>query len=72
MNERIQELMEQAMELVDPYALEGEFGPRLLNAEKFALLIVQECAGLVQGVPTDTMGYHTADQEIKEHFGVEE
>ena len=38
---------------------------------KFAELIVKECAGLVQGVPTDTMGYHTADQKIKQHFGVE-
>jgi len=71
MNERIQELMELAMELVDPYALEGEFGPKQLNSEKFAELIVRECAGLVQGVPIDTMGYHTADQKIKEHFGVE-
>ncbi len=72
MNERIQALMEQAMELVDPYALEGEFGPRRLNEEKFAELLIRECAGLVQGVPTDTMGYHTADQKIKTHFGVEE
>jgi len=37
----------------------------------FAELIVRKCAGLVQGVPTDTMGYRTADQKIKEHFGVE-
>ena len=35
-------------------------------------LIVKECAGLVQGVPVDTMGYHSADQKIKQHFGVEE
>jgi len=41
------------------------------DLQKFAELIVQECARLVQGVPVDTMGYHTADQKIKEHFGVE-
>ena len=41
------------------------------SLRKFAKLIVRECAGLVQGVPTDTMGYRTADQKIKEHFGVE-
>lgn len=38
---------------------------------RFAELIIKECAGLVQGVPTDTMGYHSADQKIKEHFGFE-
>ena len=38
--------------------------------ERFAQLIVAECAQLVQGVPVDTMGYHTADQKIKEHFGI--
>jgi hypothetical protein len=40
--------------------------------KKFAELIVRECAGLVQGVPTDSIGYHTADQKIKEHFGIKE
>ena len=39
--------------------------------EKFAELIIRECAELVRGVATDTMGYHTADRKIKEHFGVE-
>lgn len=38
---------------------------------RFAERIVRECAGLVQGIPTDTMGYYSADQKIKEHFGVE-
>ena len=39
-------------------------------AERIVRDIVRECAGLVQGVHTDTMGYHSADQKIKEHFGV--
>ena len=43
----------------------------LERLRQVAELIVRECASLVQGVPTDTMGYHTADQKIKEHFGVE-
>ena len=47
MKERIRELAEQAMELVDPYAVEGEFGPRRLNEEKFAELIIQECSNVL-------------------------
>jgi RNA binding exosome subunit len=74
MNERIRELAEQAGI--------GFWGNRIIIfdfsadseevIQKFAELIVKECAQLVQGVPVDTMGYHTADQKIKEHFGVEE
>ena len=41
-------------------------------ADEFAELIIKECAGLVQGVPIDTMGYQSADQKIRQHFGVEE
>ena len=70
MNERIRELAELAGLAEAADVRVGYIYPA--GMEKFALLIVQECAGLVQGVPTDTMGYHTADQEIKEHFGVEE
>jgi hypothetical protein len=42
-----------------------------LDSFLFAELIVRECAQLVQGVPVDTLGYHTADQKIKEHFGLD-
>ena len=63
MNERIRELALQA-------GIDDVLTPSMA-IEKFALLIVRECAQLVQGVPVDTMGYHTADQKIKEHFGVE-
>lgn len=69
MNERIQTLMEQAMELVDPYAVEGEFGPRQLNEVKFAELIVKECANYAEYQLQ--IGGFKADK-IKEHFGVEE
>ena len=67
MNERIKGLYKQAT----GKKLANDFDARVLEAERFAELIVKECAALVQGVPTDTMGYHTADQKIKEHFGVE-
>jgi hypothetical protein len=68
MNERIQALMEQAMELVDPYALEGEFGPRQLNAEKFAELIVRECAEFAE---QDQGSGDVLASRMKKHFGVE-
>ena len=69
MNERIQELMPKPWTF--PYPDRELFTKE--QFEKFAELIVQECALLVQGVPTDTMGYqyHTADKKIKDHFGVE-
>jgi hypothetical protein len=62
MNERILELARQVWP--DPNTSH-------VNHKKFAELIVLECAELVRGVATDTMGYHTADRKIKEHFGVE-
>jgi hypothetical protein len=78
MNERIRELMKQAMELVDPYAVEGEFGPRELNAEKFAQLIIRECADIAREVGTNTVPEDFAldkcyeiEDKIKQHFGVE-
>ena len=73
MNERIKELMDYAVRFrLDPdsNAYEAQVQPE--DLERFAELIIRECAGLVQGVPTDSMGYHTADQKIKEHFGVKE
>ncbi len=69
MNERIQQLIAQATHVVEPN--DPDYRHEIFNKELFARLIVRECAGLVQGVPTDTMGYHTADQKIKQHFGVE-
>ena len=77
MNERINLLLEQSG--LQPYydAQEGQI-------EKFAELIVRECAGIADGLSklyprTDvgfdvgyTMGTTRATKEIKEHFGVEE
>ena len=71
MNVRIRELADQCREEYPdtewPDAVRYRF-----NEAKFAELIIKECASLVQGVPIDTMGYLSADQKIKQHFGVEE
>ena len=72
MNNRILELMEQAMELVDPYALEGEFGPGRLNEKKFAELIVRECANIVTDAVNHREPASTYADKIRQHFGVEE
>ena len=63
MNERIRELAEQS-------GLEYNFDPMLwLKYEKFAELIVRECAG-VAGCNGHVSGFSLGDL-IKEHFGVE-
>jgi uncharacterized protein YlzI (FlbEa/FlbD family) len=56
MNERIQELREQAMEWV-PNQVDPDTKIRLLNAEKFAELIVRECM-------RESMDEIVADEEI--------
>jgi len=67
MNKRMLELAKEA----EWSANRGDDVDVVVMMEKFAELIVRECADLVQGVTTDTMGYHSADQKIKQHFGVE-
>jgi hypothetical protein len=60
MNERIRKLAEQAGMIIvdDKFSTYGKF------AEKFAELIVKECAGIAHGSDTPS-------RDIKEHFGVE-
>ena len=65
MNERIRELAEQA-------GLEYNFDPMLwLKHEKFAELIVLECAELVETQHTWITSV-AASALIRKHFGVEE
>ena len=86
MNERLRELKEQAMEWV-PNMADPDVKIRLLNAEKFALLIVRECIGIVdeqkeclheeqQYWHDRDYGYEMAVNDasngIKQFFGVEE
>jgi hypothetical protein len=67
MNERIQELIKQAMVLDD----DELFVREVFDREKFAELIVKECIGIVKqrwiNPDEDVIA-----EEIKQHFGVEE
>jgi hypothetical protein len=65
MNKRIQELAHEAG--LPTYNPEGI--PTKL--EKFAELIVLECAEMFEGVYTDQHRQQRIDTRIKEHFGVE-
>ena len=78
MNERIRELAEQALE----YAEKNQSADiprhwfRLYN-EKFAELIVKECASICEDTEGDTSadsrwGRRCCALEIREHFGVGE
>ena len=78
MNERIKELIEQATESTGFLTAGDSVKPlpvREFNKEKFALLIVRECAELAREweddyVVEDTAPFHS-DVKIKKHFGVE-
>ena len=65
MNERIQELAEQAM------VTRGRM--RVIDEEKFAELIIQECATLTLDHRSDDyyQGWLDYRDEIRQHFGVE-
>jgi hypothetical protein len=65
MNERIKELFEQAGTDVSGKWMSVD------NAERFAELIVRECAGIVKFTPTG-VSHARIIEIIKEHFGVEE
>jgi len=68
MNERIKELAEQAQKVA--YYIDGGYTPIMtLDQEKFAELIVRECADighLYEG------GEYEVRNQIMAHFGVEE
>lgn len=76
MNQRIQELANQAGLFAD---LDGKPWPRALSAEesitaynKFAQLIICECANTVNGMEQyEGQGDCSTAEYIKEHFGVE-
>ena len=71
MNERIRELEQQAMVF--------RAGIKMLDTEKFAELIVRECAKVCDDLDIDDWGDKSFDdgtyycsRAIKKHFGVEE
>jgi len=74
MNKRIKQLKEQAMYWV-PNMADPDTKIRLLNAEKFAELIVKECADVAHThtPQTEECEYQwLIHNKIKQHFGVEE
>ena len=76
MNERIRELAEQATTYIEPTANSGEGW--IFDKEKFAELIVRECAQLARDTNLedveggDSAVLQAAKRQILEHFGVEE
>jgi hypothetical protein len=78
MNERIKELIKQATTIE-----EHKWGVSYdkFDKEKFAELIVQECAAIIDDIPSSPQGswsdgYYEgcrdSAKQIKQHFGVEE
>lgn len=69
MNEKIKELAEAAGFYIDSEPIINDSNnPRL---EKFAELIVQECADIARVYSEEGVEYNGGDA-IREHFGVEE
>ncbi len=66
MNDKIRELAIQAGA--------GEWGdsvvPAMMDIDKFAELIIKECAELVEDYVNE-MSFYRADSQIKNHFGIE-
>ena len=74
MNERIRELLLQATTLRGPPFIRFK-----VDQEKFAQLIVRECAGIAKGEPAKFIdrdpwkeGRRVAGSDVLKHFGVEE
>jgi hypothetical protein len=71
MNERIREFAAQATTYIEPTATSGEGW--IFDKEKFAELIVQECADIAQQHNKSPVAAPLAiGYVIREHFGVEE
>ena len=76
MNERIEKLLEQCQ--IETYGVNGELLEIGFDAEKFAELIVRECAAIASNTNLedvdggDSAVLFAAREQILEHFGVEE
>lgn len=76
MNERIRELEAQCWEYKQGFAGQADWYT-VFNKQKFAELIIRECAMLVEGfeitqeVALDEYADYEAGAVLKEHFGVE-
>ena len=69
MNERIRELMAEAQKVVG-YTDGGYTEIKALDQEKFAELIVRECACKIEEMIDN--GWYADTEQLKKHFGVEE
>ena len=67
MNERIKELAEQAGYLPDSFGV-GHWD--MPECKKFAELIVQECAKIIETQDVDPSFKNRMSWAIKQHFGV--
>jgi len=77
MNERIRKLAEQAgLEFDDDLSLEPEpiYYTTQKDLEKFAQLLVQECAGIYDKIDNGNQHLGTENylEALQKHFGVEE
>ena len=68
MNELIEHLAERATKEMDQEAFSEDMNIPVEWYQKFAELIVRECANFLK----DTMDDHFAAEQLVEHFGVEE
>ena len=72
MNERIQELMDKTLDSEFSHTWDTMTYEGLLQfSEKFAELLVQECADIVADAVDHREPASTYVEKIKEHFGVE-
>ena len=70
MNQRIKELVIESAKYADYYAMISDLTEKEIFAERFAELIVLECAEMFEGVYTDEHPGRRIDTRIKQHFGV--
>ena len=74
MNERIRELINEATSFKEGL-IEGKYDIEVFDKEKFAELIVRECANMAESFhhhQYDFTGNLELHEFIKEHFGVKE
>ena len=73
MNERIQELVMQSWNTYYNEEVNGSKFPvvQKFDAEKFAELIVKECADIGNKAYSDVGDYTYIGDKIKKHFGIE-
>jgi hypothetical protein len=72
MNERIKELAEQSFDITKDNRDRVEYSADSYGIEKFAELIIQECATMFTLTHTDEQYPRRIDKTILKHFGITE